>query len=52
MTEKERAEICYECGGYGDDYRYDAETDSLVCNCDDCWVNEEEIEDDRERTAY
>lgn len=30
---------CYECTGYGDDYRYDAETDDIVCNCDDCPCN-------------
>ena len=23
MSEEERAEICYECTGYGDDYRWD-----------------------------
>ena len=27
---------CYECGGYGDDYSYDPETDELVSNCDSC----------------
>ena len=32
--------ICYECGGYGDDYYYDEELDELVCRCDTCWVNE------------
>ena len=32
-------DVCYECTGYGDDYRYDAETDDLVCNCDDCPYN-------------
>lgn len=32
-------DVCYECTGYGDDYRYDAETDDLVCNCDDCIYN-------------
>ncbi len=30
---------CYECKGYGDDYSYDPETDSLVCNCDTCPMN-------------
>ena len=31
------ADICYECGGYGDDYSYN-EDGKLVCNCDTCWV--------------
>lgn len=26
---------CYECRGYGDDYRYD-EDGELVSSCDDC----------------
>lgn len=33
-------DICYECGGYGDDYYYDEELDELVCRCGTCWVNE------------
>ena len=37
MTDKERAEICYECTGYGDDYYYDDDGE-LVCACDECWV--------------
>lgn len=32
--ERERAERCYECGGYGDDYDYEGN-----CNCDDCPFN-------------
>jgi hypothetical protein len=32
--ERERAERCYECEGYGDDYDYDGN-----CNCDDCPFN-------------
>ena len=32
-------DVCYECTGYGDDYRYDPDTDDLVCNCDDCPYN-------------
>lgn len=39
-------DVCYECTGYGDDYRYDAETDDLVCNCDDCPFNEANQDDD------
>lgn len=27
---------CYECGGYGDDYSYDPETDEWVSNCSNC----------------
>lgn len=30
-------DICYECGGYGDDYYYD-DYGELVCACDECWV--------------
>lgn len=26
MTDEERSEICYECTGYSDDYRWDDET--------------------------
>ena len=33
---------CYECTGYGDDYRYDPDTDELICNCDDCPFREGE----------
>lgn len=33
-------DICYECGGLGDDYYYDEELDELVCRCGTCWVNE------------
>ncbi len=32
-------DICYECGGYGDDYYYDEELDELVCRCDTCYFN-------------
>lgn len=32
-------DVCYECTWYGDDYLYDAETDDLLCNCDDCPCN-------------
>ena len=30
------ADRCYECTGYGDDYRYDPDTGDYVKNCDDC----------------
>lgn len=33
-----RAEVCYECTGYGDDYSVD-EDGELVCNCDTCSYN-------------
>lgn len=28
-------DVCYECGGYGDDYSVD-ENGELVCNCFTC----------------
>ena len=28
-------DYCYECTGYGDDYRIDDDGE-LVCNCPDC----------------
>lgn len=28
-------DICYECGGYGDDYSFD-EDGELECNCPKC----------------
>lgn len=31
-------DFCYECRGYGDDYRLD-ENGELVSNCDDCPFN-------------
>ena len=30
-------DICYECGGYGDNYYYDDDGEP-VCACDECWV--------------
>lgn len=33
-------DVCYECRGYGDDYRYDPETDEWVSNCPDCPFND------------
>ena len=32
-------DICYECGGYGDDYYYDEELDEFVCRCETCYFN-------------
>jgi len=37
MTDNERAEYCYECRGYGDDYYFDADGD-IVNACPECWV--------------
>lgn len=39
--EKERADRCYECRGYGDDYYYDPETGEDVNACDDCPWNKD-----------
>lgn len=36
--ERECAEHCYECGGYGDDYSFD-ENGEMTSNCDDCPFN-------------
>lgn len=44
-------DICYECGGYGDDYYYDEELDELVCRCGTCWVNGRD-EDDILRSIF
>jgi len=38
-------DICYECGGYGDDYYYDDDGE-LVCACDECWVTKMREEDE------
>lgn len=40
--EQRRAEYCYECGGYGDDYHID-ENGDLVSSCPGCPFG---IEDD------
>ena len=48
VEERERAEHCYECGGYGDDYTID-ENGEMISNCDTCPcnpINCTEIEDD------
>ena len=42
--EEDYGDVCYECGGYGDDYYYD-DSGELVCACDDCWVTRR-LEDD------
>ena len=39
--EEERADRCYECTGYGDDYYYDEETGEDVKACDGCLWNED-----------
>lgn len=39
------ADHCYECQGYGDDYRTD-EDGELVSACDDCPYNGRDYEDD------
>lgn len=38
-------DICYECGGYGDDYSVDEETGELVCNCTNCPFNGDDEDD-------
>lgn len=40
MTERENAEHCYECSGYGDDYYADPETGELISNCETCPFNQ------------
>lgn len=42
--EEYHIECCYECGGYGDDYRMD-ENGDLVSNCEDCPHNRMNWED-------
>lgn len=39
--EEERADRCYECTGYGDDYYYDEETEEYINACDGCPWNED-----------
>ena len=39
ITERENAEHCYECTGYGDDYYTDPETGELISSCDTCPFN-------------
>ena len=38
VKERERAEHCYECSGYGDDYSFD-ENGEMICNCKSCPFN-------------
>ena len=40
-----RADRCYECTGYGDDY-YLNDDGELVRACDDCPFNKEFVEDE------
>lgn len=37
-------DMCYECTGYGDDYRF--ENGEWVSACDDCPYNRMEYDDD------
>lgn len=32
-------DYCYECTGYGDDYRFNEDTQELESNCIDCPFN-------------
>ena len=34
---------CYECSGYGDDYKID-DNGNLVCNCKECPFNPDKAE--------
>lgn len=38
VEERENAERCYECSGYGDDYSTD-ENGNMISNCDNCPFN-------------
>lgn len=40
IDERERAERCYECTGYGDDYYVDPKTGELVSSCETCPFNQ------------
>lgn len=40
--EYDEYDVCYECTGYGDDYRI--ENGELVCNCDSCPFNRKDDE--------
>lgn len=40
IDERERAERCYECTGYGDDYYVDPKTGELVSSCKTCPFNQ------------
>ncbi len=39
-------DICYECRGCGDDYYWDENTATLVCNCFDCPYKPSKEDDD------
>ena len=41
MSDEERAEYCYECTGYGDDFYFD-DDGNMVFACDTCWVYQDE----------
>ena len=38
-------DVCYECGGYGDDYYVNSDGE-LVCRCSDCPFNPINDDDD------
>ena len=40
------SDVCYECGGYGDDY-YTDDDGELVCACSECWVTKMQKEAER-----
>lgn len=39
-------DVCYECGGYVDDYSVDPDTGELVWNCSTCPYFEEGEQDE------
>ena len=41
----EEYDVCYECGGYGDDY-YTNDKGELVCRCHECPFMETYSDDD------
>lgn len=39
------ADVCYECGGYGDDYFINDEGE-LECYCPYCYITRQKVDDD------
>ena len=39
-------DYCDECSIYGDNYSYDPDTNSLICNCYDCPNNPDRYDDE------
>lgn len=39
-------DVCYECGGYGDDYYYNPVTDEWESACPNCPFNSSRYDDD------